>query len=112
MLLAVLILLTGCAGTQPATAPEKQAGESASVTKAPVEQGLVRLALSEPISTMDVHKNTADYMLPLNIYERLFDIRVNADLGWSSCHSITTFQEEDSMIDLHCQSKQQLSGDR
>ncbi|MBQ4435948.1 MAG: ABC transporter substrate-binding protein [Clostridia bacterium] len=79
MLLAVLILLTGCAGTQPGTAPEKQAGESATVTKTPVEQGLVRLALSEPISTMDVHKNTADYMLPLNIYERLFDIRVNED---------------------------------
>ena len=44
-----------------------------------VEPGLVRIALSGSVGTMDVHKNTEDYMVPLNIYERLFDIRVNDD---------------------------------
>ena len=44
-----------------------------------VEAGLVRIAISDAISTLDVHQNTEDYMVPLNVYERLFDIRVEED---------------------------------
>ena len=57
----------------------QESGISAPESVENVEQGLVRIALSSPVSTMDVHKDSADYMLPLNIYERLFDIRVNED---------------------------------
>ena len=80
LLLALLLLsgcLTGCEKPQPGaeTAQSTQdPGEAAEV-----EPGLVRIALTDPISTMDVHLNTEDYMLPLNIYERLFDIRLQED---------------------------------
>ena len=79
MLMLLCGLLTGCANTGTGTAPETPESRPAPAVKAPVEPGLVRLALSEPVSTMDVHKNTADYMFPLNIHERLFDIPVNED---------------------------------
>ena len=45
----------------------------------PIEKGLLRVSLTDPVSTMDVQKTTADYLIPLNIYERLFDIAVNED---------------------------------
>ena len=85
----------GSAGSDPAAAgggtasnaANAASGEAASeadaaeaeTPSAAAEPGLVRLALSDPVSTMDVHQNTSDYMLPLNIYERLFDIRVDDD---------------------------------
>ena len=46
---------------------------------ASVLHGLVRIGLTDPVSTMDVQKTTEDYMIPLNIYERLFDIKADAD---------------------------------
>ena len=84
--LAVLLLfcvgLTGCAGgadSGGAGAEAAPAAQESTYGGGTVEPGLVRIALSDPVSTMDVHRNTEDYMLPLNIYERLFDIRVNED---------------------------------
>ena len=80
LLLALLLAcgaLAGCAGGE--AAPKEQEGTAEEAAAAGVEPGLLRIALSSPVATMDVHKNTEDYMLPLNIYERLFDIRVNAD---------------------------------
>ena len=79
LLLALLLLcgsLTGCAGTETAPAPQEAAADDGAGA---AEPGLVRLALSSPVDTMDVHRNTEDYMIPLNIYERLFDIRVAED---------------------------------
>ena len=101
-LLFILLLLcgsfAGCTRKETDTASDMQAADTASDTQEvdtesgtqesgtedsdssePVEQGLVRIALSSSIDTMDVHKNTEDYMIPLNIFERLFDIRVNED---------------------------------
>ncbi len=82
-LLLSCAVLAGCAGgpgsgdaqaqsQETQESPRDSAGET-------VEPGLVRIALSSPVSTMDVHRNTEDYMIPLNIYERLFDIQVNED---------------------------------
>ena len=78
-LLALLLIcgsVSGCAGEAAEPAEADPAAETGSTA---VERGLARIALSDPIGTLDVHRNTEDYMLPLNIYERLFDIRVNED---------------------------------
>ena len=45
----------------------------------PVEDGLLRIALTDPVSTMDVQRTTEDYLIPLNIYERLFDVETEED---------------------------------
>ena len=83
LLLIITLLcggMAGCGTANSEAAPDGSAGTDEDAgTAAAAEPGLVRLALSDPIETMDVHKNTEDYMLPLNIYERLFDIRVNDD---------------------------------
>ena len=83
MMLLLCCMLAGCTG-QHEEAEEKaseipKSPEEGTEISIPAEPGVVRIALGEPISTLDVHLNTADYMLPLNIYERLFDICVNED---------------------------------
>ena len=80
MISLLCAVLSGCGDAHPPEAdPAAGADSEKQGNDVPAEQGLVRIALSERISTLDVHRNTADYMLPLNIYERLFDIRVNED---------------------------------
>ena len=44
-----------------------------------VEEGTLRVAFSEPFQTMDVQQTTDEYAVPLNIFERLFEVRVNED---------------------------------
>lgn len=44
-----------------------------------VEEGLFRAGLIEDIDTMDVHRTTSEYVVALNVFERLFDIRLNED---------------------------------
>ena len=81
LLLALLLAcgcLTGCAGTEAAPAEQESAAETTESVET-VEPGLVRIALSGAVDTMDVHRNSEDYMIPLTIYERLFDIRVKGD---------------------------------
>lgn len=79
-LICLILLLFGtlCGCTKPegeaTTASADMANNGSGDTA--VEAGLVRIAISDAISTMDVHQNTEDYMVPLNVYERLFDIRV------------------------------------
>ena len=51
----------------------------AEAIQAAPEEGLLRIGTSEAVKSMDVHKVTSSYMVPLNIYERLFDIKVNDD---------------------------------
>ncbi len=101
LLTAVLLLLTGCGGE-----PKKQAGEApaaetvqaapAEETEAPqeetagteAEEGLLRTAIRYDITTMDVAKTTDDYMIPMNVFDRLFETRVvdgNAQVIPSLC---------------------------
>ena len=80
--LAFLLLCGSLAGCgKEVEADSSSAQESAGRTEGgtAVEPGLVRISLSDEVDTLDVHRNTADYMIPLNIYERLFDIRVEDD---------------------------------
>ena len=39
------------------------------------EQGLLRTAVLYDISTMDVAQTTDDYMIPMNVFDRLFETR-------------------------------------
>ncbi len=80
LLMTALVLVGSFCGCSDNTGAEttEQTGEGQSAS-GKVEPGLVRIAVSEPISTLDIHQNTEDYMIPLNIYERLFDIRLEED---------------------------------
>ena len=40
------------------------------------EDGLLRIAIAYDITTMDVAKTTDDYMIPMNVFDRLFETRV------------------------------------
>ena len=40
------------------------------------EKGLLRTAIKGDITTMDVAKTTDDYMIPMNVFDRLFETRV------------------------------------
>jgi len=44
-------------------------------TAAEPEQGLLRTAVLYDISTMDVAQTTDDYMIPMNVFDRLFETR-------------------------------------
>ena len=69
-----------------AEAPDPSTEGALSMTEDPsgtyepqVEKGLLRISLTEPVGTMDVQKTTGDYLIPLNIYERLFDLQSEED---------------------------------
>ena len=66
------------AKTKAADAEDITEGASPDVD-VPLEAGLLRIGISDPVRTMDVQKTTEEYMIPLNIYERLFDIQVDED---------------------------------
>ena len=72
--LSLGLCLTACGGSgggdqsQSGTA----AGSSSSVA---AEDGLLRTAVLYDISTMDVAQTTDDYMIPMNIFDRLFETR-------------------------------------
>lgn len=44
-----------------------------------VEEGLFRAGLVEDMDTMDVHRTTSEYVVAINVFERLFEIRQNDD---------------------------------
>lgn len=84
LLLAVWLLVcaAGCAaetgGAVDAEPPEQTGGAEQSGGK-DVADGLLRIAMPDAVRTMDVHKSSEQYIIPLNIYERLFEVRVNED---------------------------------
>ncbi len=56
LLAAVLLGLCGAAAAEP-------------------EEGLLRVAILYDMTTMDMSKTTDDYMVPMNVYDRLFETR-------------------------------------
>ena len=66
-------VLTGCGGGNT-TGSSASAGSGASAETASGGDGTLRLAWAADIQTMDVHKTTDNYMVPLNIFDRLFEI--------------------------------------
>lgn len=52
--------------------------------------GVLDVALNADITTMDVMKTTNDYMVPMNVFDRLFEIKVNDDESTEIVNSLCT----------------------
>ena len=82
LLASMLAACGGSASSTPAASSADAAsdtGASSSAAAAAAEDGTLRVALNTDIQTMDVHKTNNDYMVPLNVFDRLFEIKTNAD---------------------------------
>lgn len=66
-------LLAGCGGSKTST----QAGGIAA--SAGNDSKTLKVAFGSDITTMDVQKTSSDYCIPLNIYDRLFEIKLKDD---------------------------------
>ena len=75
MICAMMLSAAACGSTaaQPAAAAEAPAAAQN------VESGFLRVAALYDISTMDVAQTTDNYMVPMNIFDRLFESEVEAD---------------------------------
>ena len=81
LLAAAVLLLSGCERKQetvPAASTETAVPAESTETAAPAEgtePGLLRTAVLYDISTMDVAETTDDYLIPMNVFDRLFETR-------------------------------------
>ncbi len=57
---------------------------------AQVEEGLLRVATLTDINTMDVAQTTDNYMVPMNIFDRLYEVEVQADGSTEIVASLAT----------------------
>lgn len=92
LMLAVMMLLSLTACSQNnAVVDETASAESASVPSvAAVEEGLLRVAALYDITTMDVAQTTDNYMVPMNIFDRLFEVEVQENGGTDIVPSLCT----------------------
>lgn len=72
LICASILAMTACGSTR-ATTPTPGSNGTA------VEQGVLRVAALYDISTMDVSQTTDDYMVPMNVFDRLFESEVQSD---------------------------------
>lgn len=80
----IVVVLMICAMMLSAAACGSTAAQPAAAAEAPaaaqnVESGFLRVAALYDISTMDVTQTTDNYMVPMNIFDRLFESEVEAD---------------------------------
>ena len=74
--LSMVIGLTACGGSGSGSGqPAPQAGSQTTAQAGAVEEGLLRTAVLYDITTMDVTQTTDDYMVPMNVFDRLFETR-------------------------------------
>ena len=69
-LLLTLTLICGLAACGAKTSTDTAASGS-------VEAGLLRVAALYDITTMDVAQTTDNYMVPMNVFDRLFEVDEN-----------------------------------
>ncbi len=69
---AIVLTMTAC-GSTTATTPTLESENSTA------EDGVLRVAALYDISTMDVSQTTDDYMVPMNVFDRLFESEVQPD---------------------------------
>ena len=72
--LSLGMCLTACGGSGGGDQSQSGTGNG-SASSAAAEDGLLRTAVLYDISTMDVAQTTDDYMIPMNIFDRLFETR-------------------------------------
>ena len=95
MILAAMMLFGMCACSAPAeeaapAAPAEEAAPAAPAASAEAEDGLLRVAALYDITTMDVAQTTDNYMVPMNIFDRLFEVEVQEDGGTEIVPSLCT----------------------
>ena len=86
---ALLASMLAACGSSASTTPAASSADTSSDTGASsieaaastgaAADGSLHVAMNTDIQTMDVHKTNNDYMVPLNIFDRLFEIKTNAD---------------------------------
>ncbi len=74
--LTTALLLGACGGAGTGNAP---AGNGTSGGTGSLENGILRVALNSDIVSMDVHKTTNDYLVPMNVFDTLFKVVKNSD---------------------------------
>lgn len=94
----VLTLLAGCSSSSSDTssdATETEETETTTETEAAeteetadVSSDALQVAWSADIEMLDVHQTTDDYQIPLNVYDRLFEIQLNDDGSTSLVNSV------------------------
>ena len=72
LICASILAMTACGSTRATTPTPGSHGTA-------VEQGVLRVAALYDISTMDVSQTTDDYMVPMNVFDRLFESEVQSD---------------------------------
>lgn len=79
LVLAILMVmsLAACGGSSAGEVQEN--APAAAPAASGVEEGLLRVAALYDITTMDVAQTTDNYMVPMNIFDRLFEVEVQAD---------------------------------
>ena len=89
-------LLAGCGTSSSATADASTSDvseDAAASDSSDADGKVLNLAWSADMLTMDVHVTSSDYMIPMNVYDRLFDIKVNDDgsnrnlIAFTACYS-------------------------
>lgn len=84
LLAAALLILGACGGAASGggaggtgEAPDK--GNAAADAAAEPSDAVLNLAIVSDIVNMDVHRNTNDYLVPMNVFDTLFTIEKNDD---------------------------------
>lgn len=79
LVLAILMVMSLAACGSSSTAETQENAPAAAPAASGVEEGLLRVAALYDITTMDVAQTTDNYMVPMNIFDRLFEVEVQAD---------------------------------
>ena len=101
LICASILAMTAC-GSTGATTPTPGSNGTA------VEQGVLRVAALYDISTMDVSQTTDDYMVPMNVFDRLFESEVQSDgstaIVSSLCesHMVSDAERRDRLLQRQC----------
>lgn len=79
IVLVMALGLAACGSSDSAPASGAATAAPAAPAASDLEEGLLRAACLSDISTMDVTKTTDDYMVPMNVFDRLFEVELQAD---------------------------------
>ncbi len=73
-ILVTLLLTMGIAGCGSSSEDEKNSANDGNTTVTADEDKTLRLAIGSDIVSMDAHRTTNDYLVPMNVFDTLFSI--------------------------------------